>query len=143
MIAWALVTTIRFMVSAYEQDSLDCRVPSGILATYGKVRLYGAQCYTGQPPRLLRERATRAGVDTFQVPDQVCASFFVAVTDVAGHEGCWLSRTVGIPPVSVPPIGELLRDDYFDLQGRRFRVKPEASGIYYSARQRRWLVILR
>lgn len=144
MTACLLVTVFKFIVSYYVADSLDCERESGVLATHGKVRLYAAECGSGKAPRLVRERSSLgAGIDTFLVWDSGCASYFAAVTDAAGHESCWLSKTVGIPPVSVPPIGGATRDVYFDLQGRRINHKPEASGIYYSARQRRWLVILR
>ena len=136
-----LVTTLRFLVSAYEADSLDCRVESSNLEHVAKLRLYGAECAPLAKVRLQRERVAVAGADTFQVWDDGCASYFVAVVDSSENESCWTSYTVGIPPVGVGP-QIVVREVFYDIQGRRVS-KPLPSGIYYASKARRWIVVLR
>lgn len=135
MSLYTLVAVLRFTVSGYEADTSNACEPGPRLESALRVRLYRMACYQAQPQRILiRERPTLAGLDTLQVDNATCASYFVTLVDSAGNESCERGITVGIPSVGVPP-SMPTQAVLYDIAGRRVQV-PTRGGVYFTKGRR-------
>lgn len=146
MLALVLAATMSFTAPQYDAARAGACLPDSIPVPCTDLllcKVYGVR--RGQTQPQLFQTIPAAGrqgqIITFTPapPDHVTDqwSVFITSVDTNGNESCWSNMATLNGTVSVddpPPTSRLVRDEWFDILGRKLHARPHTPGVYVHRR---------